>query len=360
MAKEGARAHARQHHFARTKQKNLLTFLLKVYIPEHIENECAEFPDACPFEQRRDVRPGAPRGIFERGIYSRAIAITESGLFLGSASRLARMRQDGQGLALDADRSRLLALLSVVSGYSVQADILKPIEAASDYWRRGDKALANLRLAFSALPQVAAPADADRLCLAEHLLDNGMTPLALMKALGLDTGVLDFEKYNRDQPRVPAGNGIESGRWAGGNGETVVAINDSAPGAKKPLEVHEPADDADPAQQHPHYIPINPLQGTGLPPGIGPGAFARYGITSGPGLRPSPTQQREIDALGREYGCHTCGTKEPGTLYGNFVGDHQDPTSLVSPGTRQILLPHCWRCARAQGGYVRGYRLRTR
>src|ERR1019366_334841 len=47
-----------------------------------------------------------------------------------------------------------------------------------------------------------------------------LSPRALMKGLGLDPAPLDgLEKYNRDQPRVPAGNGRASGQWGSGSEE---------------------------------------------------------------------------------------------------------------------------------------------
>jgi hypothetical protein len=46
-----------------------------------------------------------------------------------------------------------------------------------------------------------------------------MTPRALMKGLDLDCAALDgLEKYNPDQPRVPAGNGRASGQGGSGAG----------------------------------------------------------------------------------------------------------------------------------------------
>lgn len=60
--------------------------------------------------------------------------------------------------------------------------------------------------------------DAERLSLAESLLDQGMTPRGLMKELGLDPATLDLRNYNPAQPRVPAGSGRESGRWGPGGG----------------------------------------------------------------------------------------------------------------------------------------------
>ena len=80
------------------------------------------------------------------------------------------------------------------------------------------KALANFRLIFAGLPQLANPDDAHRLRRAAALLDDGMTPRALLKAL--DHAATDFVRgrYDPDQPRVPAGNGRASGRWGDGSG----------------------------------------------------------------------------------------------------------------------------------------------
>ncbi len=72
----------------------------------------------------------------------------------------------------------------MADGWPLRDDtILRPIEAASSHWQRGDKALANRRLVFSGLPRLADQAAADRLADAAALLDNGLSPEALMKAL---------------------------------------------------------------------------------------------------------------------------------------------------------------------------------
>ncbi|MGI8568198.1 MAG: hypothetical protein ACR2KT_03520 [Methylocella sp.] len=39
-----------------------------------------------------------------------------------------------------------------------------------------------------------------------------------MKVLGFPQAARDLEKYNPDQPRVPAGSGRESGQWTSGDG----------------------------------------------------------------------------------------------------------------------------------------------
>jgi hypothetical protein len=51
----------------------------------------------------------------------------------------------------------------------------------------------------------------------------------------------------------------------------------------------------------------------------------------------------------RKHGCHTCGTKDPGTKSGNAVVDHQPPSALDQP---KDFYPHCLDCSRRQGGEV--------
>ena len=86
--------------------------------------------------------------------------------------------------------------------------------------------------------------------------------------------------------------------------------------------------------------------------GVGPGPYARESIPAGPGARPSAAQQRQINEMGNANGCHTCGTKNPGTKSGNFVGDHQPPTKLNPAGGQQRYYPQCQNCSNVQGGRV--------
>lgn len=72
--------------------------------------------------------------------------------------------------------------------------------------------MAQIHLAFIGLPKIDE-ADAYRLFLAGTALEKGLDPSDLMKALGFPRAARDLEKYNPDQPRVPAGNGRESGQW---------------------------------------------------------------------------------------------------------------------------------------------------
>jgi hypothetical protein len=147
--------------------------------------------------------------------------ITDRGLVLGAGTRLARPAFGPRGLSRfvsKEEQERLFALLSVAQRQPISANKLYSIAVSLNEWRHGEKGLAHIRLAQASLPQIDEIDDAYRLFLAETLLDQGMTPHALMRALGLDASALDLIKYDPDQPRVPAGNGRDSGRWGAGGG----------------------------------------------------------------------------------------------------------------------------------------------
>jgi len=94
--------------------------------------------------------------------------------------------------------------------------------------------------------------------------------------------------------------------------------------------------------------------------GIGPGPFAGDSISARSSGRNFTTWEREeITRIGRESGCHTCGTTNPGTLSGRFVVDHQLPNALNSSGLMQRLYPQCATCSARQGGWL-GHRGHSR
>jgi RHS repeat-associated protein len=64
----------------------------------------------------------------------------------------------------------------------------------------------------------------------------------------------------------------------------------------------------------------------------------------------SNEEREEIDAIGHETGCHTCGTKDPGARH--FTPDHQPPDRLNPDGAPQRLYPHCSHCSHVQGGQL--------
>lgn len=85
--------------------------------------------------------------------------------------------------------------------------------------------------------------------------------------------------------------------------------------------------------------------------GIGPGPFAGESIPArGPTRDFRVDERREINRIGSQRGCHTCGRTDPGTGSGNFVPDHQPPTSLNPSSRAQRLYPQCVHCSRTQGG----------
>ena len=143
-------------------------------------------------------------------IVQSGLAVDETGVVLGTFPLLAHDHDRPESAA---DCERLLALLSVAYRHPVGASVFAHLDAALGHWCRGDKALANLRLAYAGLPALDDADTAHRLRLADWLLDAGLTPRSLLKALDLGTDVLE-RRYNPNQPRVPAGNGRDSGRWA--------------------------------------------------------------------------------------------------------------------------------------------------
>jgi hypothetical protein len=89
--------------------------------------------------------------------------------------------------------------------------------------------------------------------------------------------------------------------------------------------------------------------------GMGPGPFAGESIPArGPDRNFTTNERDQLNEIGSETGCHTCGTKEPGTTSGNFVADHQPPSALNSMGSPQRLYPQCLTCSLRQGGWISG------
>ncbi|WP_083887087.1 RHS repeat domain-containing protein [Nodosilinea nodulosa] len=87
-----------------------------------------------------------------------------------------------------------------------------------------------------------------------------------------------------------------------------------------------------------------------------PGTFAQDSIPAPDTSRDFTTEQRrQINEIGRKSGCHTCGSKTPGTKQGSFIPDHQPPSQVYDPARHgpQRLYPQCLNCSRIQGGYVR-------
>ena len=87
--------------------------------------------------------------------------------------------------------------------------------------------------------------------------------------------------------------------------------------------------------------------------GIGPGPYSSESVPArGPERDFTAAERREINRIGYEMGCHTCGIKSPGTPTGNFVVDHQPSTAWNPQGRSQRLYPHCRSCSGKQGNWI--------
>ncbi|MGH6857357.1 MAG: hypothetical protein ACRECP_06895 [Methylocella sp.] len=144
----------------------------------------------------------------------RALTFSQAGLVLGRGTLLAEFERErlARGLALDGNQARVVSLLTAAHGKPAAGGVVAKIRRAGEFWCAGEKALAQLHLAFIGLPKIDE-AGAYRLFLAGVALEKGLGPRDLINALGFPRAARDLEKYNPDQPRVPAGSGRESGDW---------------------------------------------------------------------------------------------------------------------------------------------------
>lgn len=88
-----------------------------------------------------------------------------------------------------------------------------------------------------------------------------------------------------------------------------------------------------------------------------PGPYAGESISArGPGRDFTAAERQEINRIGSETGCDSCGILDPRTTSGNFIPDHQPPNILNSLGRPQRLFPQCLTCSSKQGPFVRDLR----
>ena len=150
------------------------------------------------------------------------MAFRDHGLVLGAGVVLAPAETgaEGRSLSLEGQEIRLLALLSAAHGRLVGTEVLDHIRRGAQRWCEGDESLAAIHLALTPLGKLAEPKAAQRLFLADLLMEAGTKPEMIPVALGLGApnwgSALKF--YNPDQPRVAAGNGRVSGQWTRGGG----------------------------------------------------------------------------------------------------------------------------------------------
>ncbi len=144
-----------------------------------------------------------------------ALWFAEDGLHIGAYGPLHIL---GLGSANEADETcRLEIMLAIAFHKRLAPSQINAIVAADTIFRAGDQALAHIRLAVSGLVRLAEPDDLpNRLSIAETLLAKGMTPADILKELGCGQTSDQLKRYDTDQPRIPAGNSNERGRWTGG------------------------------------------------------------------------------------------------------------------------------------------------
>ncbi len=131
---------------------------------------------------------------------------SEKGLALGAGTVLAAANAS----RLAKTDPRLAFLVRVAHSRAPSASALAHLSKAVRRWSDGDESMARMHV----VGRLQHPeADARRLFLAEALLDAGLAPDELLKAVATRPADADLAKYNADQPRVPAGNGRPSGRW---------------------------------------------------------------------------------------------------------------------------------------------------
>ena len=239
-----------------------------------------------------------------------------------------------------------------------------------------------------------------------HGLDPADAALARFRyAIAANRVLLAGERFRRElkagfhpnEPRIPAGNPGIGGQWTdeGGVSARVVRVQSRGPRVEEPPErIGDRLFDATPAEEalleisqaqmqaalrrvqqlDPNWKPRPSLYETIEGEitaneaatreaqdrlyelsrvGSGPGPFAVESQPArGPGRSWTAAEIRENNRIGRTYGCHTCGTKDPETASGNYVLDHQAPIRLNRNGLPMRIYPHCALCSARQGDIV--------
>jgi len=257
---------------------------------------------------------------------------------------------------------------------------------------------ADLRLGFDADQLEGLAADRDALWArigAANFLSNEEKREAV--GYGVRKGFVDKAGYRPEQPRVPAGNS-DGGQWTDDGGGQLIRVGRNSrnsgggrrtsptprnitqqtrlinsnsqvqtalrrvreldPNWRPPPQIYETVEGEIAANN----AIIRAAEARRLElqqVGIGPGPFAlEWQPARGPGRHRTANEIRENNRIGRKYGCHTCGTTEPGTISGNFILDHQLPNKWNFPGGSQRIFPHCATCSARQGNWLMRYRKR--
>ncbi|MBN4055090.1 hypothetical protein JYT15_01125, partial [Acidimicrobium ferrooxidans] len=92
-----------------------------------------------------------------------------------------------------------------------------------------------------------------------------------------------------------------------------------------------------------------------------PGPYAEKSIPSKDGKSRdfSDDTRGKINKIGCKDGCHSCGSKKPGTKSGDFIPDHQPPNAVTPNGVKQRLYPHCKSCSGPKGRHAQIHQARA-
>jgi hypothetical protein len=166
--------------------------------------------------------------------YLEVLVFEGDALRLGAGTTLALaerrgIRPDDESSA--NDDGGLVTLLGAAYRGPTSPSALAHIRRATFWKAEGDEVMALTHLALTGLGRLKNPLeDSRRLFVADALMKAGVNPRNILLALELDTRLLDelMYKYSPDQPRVPAGNGRESGQWVGANSVDAATLVRSA------------------------------------------------------------------------------------------------------------------------------------
>ena len=165
-------------------------------------------------DRQRKERPLANRA----GALRIEPSLEAGGLVLGAGTVLAPGACNGATMH-DDDIARLAVLLKVAYGRSITSLTIGHANAAATRWRQGDAKRASVHLALARLGSMPDPlAASQRLVVADQLLRTGVSPSVFDDVLDdVRTDESVQRRYDPDQPRFPAGSGVVSGRWSGGD-----------------------------------------------------------------------------------------------------------------------------------------------
>jgi hypothetical protein len=144
-----------------------------------------------------------------------AMSFVPEGLVLGAGTVLASAEANDGGVVirLGGHEARLATLLAAAHLRAPTPRALNHIRKAAERWVEGDNGLAEIHLALSGVAALDAQG-AQRLFLADGLLEAGIGPDAIVRALDLSPSFREpLDKDYRTQLRVPKGSGRPSGQW---------------------------------------------------------------------------------------------------------------------------------------------------